>query len=376
MALTFDIFCRVVDNYGDIGVCWRLARQLAQHADISAVRLWVDDLRSFQRIASEVCVDQPEQCVGGVTVIHWHGFEPRTPANVVIEAFACSPPAEYLARMTSRQLWVNLEYLSAEAWVESCHGLPSTQGNGLRKFFFFPGFTEKAGGLLREPGLIENGRPRQADSRKRLDLLARLGVEDSWLKKLEGGALLAYVYCYPQAPLQALINALACHDRDALVLMPVGIWPGKLPAVSPVSHHGATGPEVATHPLPFVDQGDFDRLLWSSELNIVRGEDSLVRAIWAGRPFIWQPYLQDDNAHLDKLRAWLEVADLPEHIAAMMLAWNQGAAHEAEQQLTKTLRSHQGFWLSWEHAAEQLCDRLATQTDLAARLVDFCTVRI
>ena len=28
----WDMFCRVIDNYGDIGVCWRLAADLARAA--------------------------------------------------------------------------------------------------------------------------------------------------------------------------------------------------------------------------------------------------------------------------------------------------------------------------------------------------------
>ena len=48
-SLSWDIFCTVVDNYGDIGVCWRLARQLAAEHGF-AVRLWVDDLASFARL--------------------------------------------------------------------------------------------------------------------------------------------------------------------------------------------------------------------------------------------------------------------------------------------------------------------------------------
>ncbi|MBY0444112.1 MAG: elongation factor P maturation arginine rhamnosyltransferase EarP, partial [Burkholderiales bacterium] len=40
-TVRWDIFCRVIDNYGDIGVCWRLARQLSfEHG--FAVRLMVD----------------------------------------------------------------------------------------------------------------------------------------------------------------------------------------------------------------------------------------------------------------------------------------------------------------------------------------------
>jgi uncharacterized repeat protein (TIGR03837 family) len=46
---TWDIFCRVVDNYGDIGVCWRLARQLAAEHSCQ-VRLWVDDIEALRRI--------------------------------------------------------------------------------------------------------------------------------------------------------------------------------------------------------------------------------------------------------------------------------------------------------------------------------------
>lgn len=367
MALKFDIFCRVVDNYGDIGVCWRLARQLVQRADVSAVRLWVDDLASFKHIASHLRVDEPEQRLEGVTIIHWCGTETRTPADVVIEAFACSPPAEYLARMTPHQLWLNLEYLSAEAWIESCHGLPSMQGNGLRKYFFFPGFTQNTGGLLREPNLIQDRLAWQADAGKRLDFLAALGVSDTWLRKLEAGAFLAYVYCYPQAPLPLLIKALANVGEDALVLMPEGIWPEALPAIS-----GESAANVGIHRLPFVDQDAFDRLLWSSELNIVRGEDSLIRAIWAGRPFVWQPYLQEDDAHLDKLQAWLDFAALPEPYAALMQAWNHNAGIDTERLLVDVLRS-QALWRQWQHATEQLCNRLATQSSLAERLVDFCT---
>ena len=46
MRLAWDIFCTVIDNYGDIGICWRLARQLRVD-DGQRVRLWVDDLTSF-----------------------------------------------------------------------------------------------------------------------------------------------------------------------------------------------------------------------------------------------------------------------------------------------------------------------------------------
>ena len=45
-SLRWDIFCRVVDNFGDAGVCWRLARQLADEHGL-AVTLWIDDVASL-----------------------------------------------------------------------------------------------------------------------------------------------------------------------------------------------------------------------------------------------------------------------------------------------------------------------------------------
>ncbi|MGY2437472.1 elongation factor P maturation arginine rhamnosyltransferase EarP, partial [Escherichia coli] len=89
------------------------------------------------------------------------------PAQVVVEAFACQLPASYIEAMTisgTHCLWLNLEYLSAEDWVAGCHGLPSPQPGGLQKFFFFPGFVEGTGGLLREAYLLARRRSFQADA--------------------------------------------------------------------------------------------------------------------------------------------------------------------------------------------------------------------
>src|SRR5690606_34810133 len=157
-------------------------------------RLWVDDLASFARIAPGIEPDAAVQTLEDVVVVHWTDGPPAAactdPADVVIEAFACTPPPAYLARMSPRQLWINLEYLSAEDWVESCHGLPSTQANGLRKFFFFPGFTEATGGLLREPELISQRNAWQEDPDSRVRLLDVLGIPRTWLQRLRNGAAL------------------------------------------------------------------------------------------------------------------------------------------------------------------------------------------
>lgn len=69
MRVTWDIFCSVVDNYGDIGVTWRLARQLAAEHDLD-VRLWVDDLAAFVRVCPSADVQLAEQLQQGVSSYH------------------------------------------------------------------------------------------------------------------------------------------------------------------------------------------------------------------------------------------------------------------------------------------------------------------
>lgn len=128
-------FCSVVDNYGDIGVTWRLARQLAaEHA--CAVRLWVDDLRAFERMCPEVDVQLDQQWQEGVDVRHWsQDWAPTPAADVVIAAFACQLPHDYMEAMAGCEhspLWMNLDYLSAEEWVVGCHGLPSVKFKGVQ----------------------------------------------------------------------------------------------------------------------------------------------------------------------------------------------------------------------------------------------------
>ena len=163
-----DIFCNVVDNYGDIGVCWRLARQLANEHGL-AVRLWVDDLASFRRLCPDADATLDVQRCRGVEIRHWMAdFHVIEPAGLVIEAFACTLPEPYVTAMATMQrkpVWINLEYLSAEDWVEGCHKLPSPHPRlPLTKYFFFPGFTEKTGGLLLEHDLLAQRDAFQSDN--------------------------------------------------------------------------------------------------------------------------------------------------------------------------------------------------------------------
>lgn len=363
-GLSFDIFCRVVDNFGDIGVCWRLARQLAQQPHRHEVRLWVDDLHSFSRIAPQLSTSEAQQRIQDVDIVHWTSNAPCLPPHaVVIEAFACDPPAAFIKAMAQRDsLWINLEYLSAESWVESCHGLPSLQPNGLRKHFYFPGFTRNTGGLLREHGLLAARDQWLSEPQQRLEFLNALKVPNEQVRRVELGARVVFLFCYPDAPAQALLASLGRQQSPSLILVPRGVYPSLLTQQNDHVH---------VHEIPFIDQEDFDLLLWSSDLNFVRGEDTLVRALWAGKPLIWQIYAQEADAHMLKLQAWLDQSGYPSGAQTLMKHWNTGDIQQFSLCMDDTLEQHR--WQTWQTASRKLTEKLAEYPDLACSLSDFCT---
>ncbi len=156
--LSWDIFCKIVDNFGDIGVCWRLAKQLHDEHGLT-IRLWIDDLSVAQKIIPQLDIGLNQQVVDKITVLKWHaGADFTKTADVVIEAFTCELPTAYVSAMTQKKSkWINLEYLSAESWVADFHAKPSPQANGLTRYFYFPGFTDDTGGLIRESSFNKLG---------------------------------------------------------------------------------------------------------------------------------------------------------------------------------------------------------------------------
>ena len=325
----WDIFCTVMDNYGDIGTCWRLAQQLANEHDAD-VRLWVDQLQSFAQLCPAVSTNADQQRVGRIEIRRWRSDFPKVDAaDVVIEAFGCELPESYIATMVRRTVppaWINLEYLSAEDWVEGCHRLPSLRTKWpLTKYFFFPGFTPQTGGLLRERNLLAD---RAAfDSAAEADFWSGVGVPARSDRELR-----VSVFCYKNASLPDLLQCWADgHDAVTALVTPgpaadqAADWFGKplLPG-TPLRRSSLTA-----YPLPLLPQSSFDRLLWACDVNFVRGEDSFVRAQWAGRPFVWQIYPQTEEVHLVKLEAFLRRYlgrfDKPAIVRRCWHAWNGGS---------------------------------------------------
>jgi len=329
---TLAIFCKVVDNYGDIGICWRLARQLRHEHGVD-VTLWVDDLASYRRICPDVDPAAGRQQVQGVTVRHWSGqdgaFTPGEIPDIVIEFFGCDLPPAYVEAMAARMprpVWLNYEGLTAEDWVEGCHRLPSMHPRlRLTKHFYFPGFNERTGGLLHEAGLDERRRAFQADPAAVATFLARFGVTAP-----EAAARKVSLFCYPEAPVAELLQVWAQGAEPVLCLVPEGVARAQVETfigAAALAGASASRGALTVRVLPFVPQPDYDCLLWACDLNFVRGEDSWVRAQWAGRPFIWHIYPQDEQLHHKKLRAFLaHYASALPALANFMLGWNGALA--------------------------------------------------
>ncbi|SEA27647.1 elongation factor P maturation arginine rhamnosyltransferase EarP [Alkalimonas amylolytica] len=374
--MRWDIFCRVIDNFGDIGVCWRLAKQLqAEHG--CQIRLWVDDLQSFQCICPEVQPQLARQVLTqGIEVWHWTDevnalLHQAGCAQVVIEAFACDLPKLYVQQMAAaatKPVWLNLEYLSAEDWVLDCHALPSPHPQlPLQKHFFFPGFVKGTGGLLREHNLVETMTAWLQQGGK-ARLLNELGIEQP-----QRYQRLIFLFAYSHLELMPLLTAWGQASIPQLCLVPEGALANELRTLFPqlVRCRSLALGNLSLQLLPFINQQQFDQLLWCADVNFVRGEDSLVRALWAGKPFVWQLYRQAEDAHLEKLTAFWQhfvqgmPADLQQALWQFWLHWNQQEDVVSPwQQLLALLPEWQMHCLGWRN---ELCK----QGDLAKNLVRF-----
>jgi uncharacterized repeat protein (TIGR03837 family) len=361
-SLLWDVFCRVVDNFGDIGVCWRLACNLAERGQ--RVRLWVDDATALRWMAPEGH--------DGVQAATWLATTTfPAPGDVVVEAFGCDPAPAFLEAMAAQSgdgpgrapLWINLEYLSAEPYVERSHRLASPQmsgpARGLTKWFFYPGFTAATGGLLREPGL-ESAQV----AFDRAEWLASQGI------RLGDEERLVSVFCYPGAPVDRLLAALAADARPTVVATAPGAATGAVRAA--LASLGGAAPTLRQHALPWLTQSGYDRLLWAAGLNFVRGEVSGVRAQWAGRPFVWQAYPQDDGAHGAKIAAFLDLAlaSATPEAAGMIRDWT--AAWNGLDDPSAPLPGWTADALAATGAAARTWRaRLAGSPDLVSRLLAF-----
>jgi uncharacterized repeat protein (TIGR03837 family) len=388
MKLHWDIFCTVIDNYGDIGICWRVARQLV-HEKGQRVRLWVDDLASFQMICPDLETSRDIQTVADVEIRRWSLDMPaERPADVVVEAFACRVPQSFLLAMAARSpkpVWLNLEYFSAEAWVAESHGLGSPHPRlPLTQYFFIPGIGPGSGGMLgsREElqalAAFQSGAAmRQAFWNEILSLpLPPAG--EGWGEGAEPLRISLFAYDNPAIP--GLIEALRHAGQPVHLLASVG---KSLEQVA--AGLGASGLQagdshsqgsLSVQVLPFVEQGRYDQLLWACDVNFVRGEDSFVRAQHAGRPLVWQAYVQEDGAQWPKLEAFLG------HYVAGLSVTAETSLREAWR-VWNSGENRPDIWRDWlrhlpeyQKHAHAWAGKLQTWPNLVEELVKFVISKV
>lgn len=362
----WDVFCRVVDNFGDIGVCWRLASQLA--ANGQRVRLWVDDASALTWMAPEGAAGVDVRRWGALPAAH----EPAS--DVLVEAFGCEIAPEFIAACVNqvsagaqKPVWINLEYLSAEPWVGRHHGLPSPvlhgPAAGWTKWFYYPGFGEDTGGLLRERGLME---------------CVQAFDRDVWRRQQGGnaptqGERWVSLFCY-EPP--ALVDWLQQCEQAVAEPTRLLVTAGRAQRAVGAARQkilGQIGPQRLSDKseqlhilnLDARPQPAYDELLWACDLNFVRGEDSLVRALWAGEPLVWHIYPQDDGAHGPKLEAFLDWLQAPPSLRHFHAVWNGLAPGPLPVVNAEVLQN----WGACMRAART---RLLLQNDLLTQLLGFC----
>lgn len=437
--MQWDVFCQVIDNYGDAGVCWRLASNLAQRGE--RVRLWIDDPAPLCWMSAEVAQARLQARSGrpsvsgdwlgeggvavgaeqAIQIMPWasaqrsdvHQYWQSMPRpDVLVEAFGCEIPNAYLEALAESAAsvdvsavqpaqpwpqWLNLEYLSAEPYVERMHLLQSPimfgPAQGQSKTFFYPGFTAKTGGLLREPQLLQAQAQFDRQQWRCQHFPASLVLED---KAGQAGSETQWISLFAYEPecLQDWLKHWAGGVQPVVLLALAGrsqvylqtCWQalGWVGAVQPASglatqqlQHG----QLTVFTLAHVSQAEFDQVLWASDCNIVRGEDSLVRALWAGQPFLWHIYPQEDQAHHAKLDAFLDWLQAPAAWRDAMHQLNGIASATSSDGLHQASRAQPGRWPSakslvqWQTCAQQAKSRLLEREDLASALLKYVQAR-
>ncbi len=307
-----------------------------------------------------------------------------TVGDVVVEAFGCELPDAFQALMVQGipPVWINLEYLSAEGYVARSHGLASPvmsgPARGATKWFFFPGFTPDTGGLLREPDLLSA--PTTTPTPNSSSALGTVTAPRSRQSKFDRAAWLSALpldkpmaqnerlislFCYEPAALPDWLTQLSQANEPTRLLVAPGRPSAAVAAATQALHMPAVGTgQLHISQLPYFSQTDFDHLLWACDLNVVRGEDSLVRALWAGQPFVWHIYPQDDLAHHDKLHAFEAALDMPTDLRKFHAVWNGLDTGP----LPALSRAAIDDWRQWSQQAQR---RLQAQTDLTRQLLSF-----
>lgn len=322
------ILCKVVDNFGDIGVAWRLCRRLAKIQSKYKLCLIVDDLEAFSKIEdrlpghlaaprnddSSVIASEAKQSINidDIEIFPWkddalcHEVFSQNDGerlSIILELFQCGRP-DWMERILFEEKLqrtvhiIMIDYLTAEKYAEDFHCLKSlTRSAKVQKVNFMPGFTEKTGGLVIDADWLE------VPEWKENGPVLVFTYERDWRSLLEGWLSTTVV------PVVECPKGVSKPHSAPRILVAQGR--GKesfLAAVRNVveSSQRECIENSFIEELPYLNQSEWDRVMKSCSALVIRGEESMSRACLSGIPFIWHAYPQSDEYQLVKVKALLE----------------------------------------------------------------------
>ena len=281
---SIDIFCQVIDNYGDVGVAYRLAREFKRVYPNKKLRFVINKTEELNLIRKSEDIE---------IILYKDISKIENSADLIIESFGCEIPKKYMDKaLKNSKLIINLEYFSAEKWVDDFHLQESFLGGNLKKYFFIPGLSEKSGGILLDNEFLERKKKVEANKEYYLE---KFEIKEKY-------DLIGSVFSY-EKNFDSLIEELKKLDKKIILLI---LSEKTQKNFIKYFDNGNNYDKIKFVKLPFFTYDKYEELLALCDFNLVRGEDSFVRALLLGKPFLWHIYPQDENTHIKKLESFLE----------------------------------------------------------------------
>lgn len=301
------ILCKVIDNFGDIGVVYRLCRSLTDVDSSLKINLVISELETFKKMAGETFKNW--------NIFDWNDAETCTKyfsenlPTVILQTFQCGLP-DWLDEIIYRKEFedsgklckiLNIEYLTAEKWADDFHCLKgATRSKNVRKYFFMPGFTKKTGGLI----LDKNFTSSLSDSHFRKTIIENLAKTVSFSEN-EFNIL---VFSYPK-DFTFFFEAINDFSNKCSKKIHIFVAQGVGLESFKKTENEYKNKNFLVSYLPYLKQEVWDAFLCSMDFLFIRGEDSFARATLSGVPFLWNIYQQDEEFHLVKLKAFLNLLE-------------------------------------------------------------------
>ena len=281
---SIDIFCQVIDNYGDVGVAYRLAREFKRVYPNKKLRFVINQIEELNLIRKSENIE---------VILYKDISKIENSADLIIESFGCEIPKEYMDKaLKNVKLIINLEYFSAEKWVDDFHLQESFLGGNLKKYFFIPGLSEKSGGILLDNEFLERKKKVEANKEYYLE---KFEIKEKY-------DLIGSIFSY-EKNFDSLIEELKKLDKKIILLI---LSEKTQKNFIKYFDNGNNYDKIKFVKLPFFTYDKYEELLALCDFNLVRGEDSFVRALLLGKPFLWHIYPQGENTHIKKLESFLE----------------------------------------------------------------------